>query len=94
MSIEGFLRLVWPFALELGVSLLVIWFAFRMLLTRIPDKERSKAKLLRLGIMLLMSVILGTWFLTTAGINLFPRTDIDHSDLNQQNQQWEQQHSK
>lgn len=94
MSFEGYLRLVWPAILVFVVVIFVLWATTRIGLKQVPEQYQTKVKTGRNMAMLACTVILLVWLAISAGQNLFPRTDLDRSDLNQQNQQWEQEHSK
>ncbi len=101
MDIAGFLRFAWPFILELGVALLLIWVISKLIIRSVPNKyndvgiKTMKAvKIARFVIGVVVVIIFAVWFLTSAGINLIPRNEIDRRGLDEQNQQWEQRHTK
>ena len=98
MTIEGFLRMAWPYPVGGAVATLIALFVV-YLITHEMTSESVNAKYIvrvrRAGKWFVRAVWLavGITILVLAAQNLFPRTRIDTTNTEQQNQSWEQRHS-
>lgn len=100
MSLEGFLRMAWGPLVGAAVVAFVTWLCFHYTFKWLPKQEdnskstlRTQVHRLRSLIYVLIAVCFGIWLISVGAQNLFPRADIDRFPIDQENQDWEREHS-
>lgn len=99
MSFESFLRFLWSPAIGLIIGIGIVWLIVWILRRTIPANEETVGlrKGINTGGVVLTIILLAVFVLSainSASVNVVDRSSIDRNNVDQQDQRWQQEHSK
>ncbi|MDO8559250.1 MAG: hypothetical protein Q7R84_02855 [bacterium] len=96
MSLESFLRFLWSPAIWLLLGIGIVWFMVWIIRQIVPKAEAEARKWLNKGGFIISVILLAIFIfsaINAASVNVFPRFELDRSGVDQQSQEWQDQHS-